>query len=530
MEDLRAKPQAIDPSLWLRFRAVIADLDGVVTRTAAIHRDAWKGVFDELLQLRRERGEAVFDPFNPGTDYPSIDGIPRLDGVRVFLESRRLELDEGREGDSLSDETVVGIGARKNEIYHDLLTQRGVPVYRSALRLLRRLRDRGIPLAVVSSSRNCRFVLDNAHIDGLFEVRIDGKTLDERGLKGKPAPDLFAEAARALGVEPGDAAAIEDAPSGVESAARAGCGFVLGIARDGDDASETLRQRGAHAVVLSLDGLAPPRETCDVASLPDALDTFDRICEACAGRRPAVLLDYDGTLTPIVDRPEDAVLSDGMREAIRALTGRALVAVISGRGLDDVRARVDVPGLWYAGSHGFEILDPDGEDRSPGIGDRYAPSLERGASMLEEALADIEGVLVERKKFAIAVHYRLAGEEAAERVERVCHETAEALGDLRVTGGKMIAELRADVDWHKGSAVESIIDRAPEPETHLLPIYLGDDDTDEDAFVGAADLGGFGITVGGRERSTARYRLGDPDAVRAWLERFAEILDEEVAP
>ncbi len=240
---------------WDRYEAVVADLDGVVTRTARIHAEAWKRVFDELLEVRERRGEGGFAPFEKETDYPALDGMPRLDGVRVFLRSRGLELGEGGEGDGLEDGTVAGIGSRKNEIYRTLLAEREIPVYDDAVRLLRALRGRGLRLAVVSSSRNCARVVRGAGLEELFDARVDGETLRELGLRGKPEPDLFAEAMRRLGARPERTAALEDAPAGVASASAAGCALVVGVWRDGD--GEELRRRGAHVVVRSFEGEGP---------------------------------------------------------------------------------------------------------------------------------------------------------------------------------------------------------------------------------------------------------------------------------
>jgi len=242
-------------------RGVVADLDGVVTRTAVLHAEAWKQVLDELRDRRLARDGGDFTPFSIPDDYPELDGKPRLDGVRAFLRSRDLPVEEGTENDDVVAETVRGIGNRKNAVYRERLADEGARVFEDAVAWLRSARDSGVRLAVVSSSRNCALVVETAGLSDLFDVRVDGETLRELGLAGKPEPDLFAEAIRRLDLDPAEVIALEDAPAGVESARRAGCGLVVGIARDDDADPDRLRERGAHRVVRSLDELPGLRPT-----------------------------------------------------------------------------------------------------------------------------------------------------------------------------------------------------------------------------------------------------------------------------
>jgi alpha,alpha-trehalase len=227
--------------------AVILDLDGVITRTDALHFEAWKEAFEALLE-RRSAEPATFSE----ADYRKwVDGKPRLDGVRSFLRSREVELPEGEEGDSLHNETVVGVGSFKNERYHELLEERGPEVFEDAESRVREWIAAGKRAAVVSSSRNCKRVLETAGLSDLFEQRVDGVTLAEEGLDGKPAPDMFLRAAERLGVKPENAAIFEDATSGVEAGRRGEFGLVVGVDRDGTRA-DALLEHGADVVVRKL--------------------------------------------------------------------------------------------------------------------------------------------------------------------------------------------------------------------------------------------------------------------------------------
>lgn len=234
-----------------RIEACLFDLDGVLTETAKLHAEAWKATFDEYLRRRAESGGVPFRPFDEVGDYEAyVDGKPRYDGVRSFLASRGIELPEGDPHDSVSVESVAGLGNRKNELVLALIRERGVAPYPGSVRFVRAVREGGLRTAVVSASRNCREVLHAAGIEELFEVRIDGVTLRRRRLSGKPAPDSFLAAAGELGVEPTRAAVFEDAPAGVAAGRAGSFGFVVGIDRVGQ--AETLRAEGADIVVSDL--------------------------------------------------------------------------------------------------------------------------------------------------------------------------------------------------------------------------------------------------------------------------------------
>lgn len=234
-----------------RFDAVLFDLDGVLTDTAAVHARAWKTMFDDFLRDQAARDERPMEPFTIAGDYKTyVDGKPRYDGVRSFLASRDIQLPEGSSDDPPTAETICGLGNRKNDLVNQLLEDEGVVRYEGSLRLVHHLRDQGIRLGVVSSSRNCATVLAAAGIDDLFEARVDGVAAAARGLPGKPAPDTFLAAAADLGATPQRAVVVEDAISGVQAGRAGGFGLVIGVDREGDP--DALRSNGADVVVSDL--------------------------------------------------------------------------------------------------------------------------------------------------------------------------------------------------------------------------------------------------------------------------------------
>ena len=232
-------------------RACLFDLDGVLTKTAAVHATAWKKMFDAYLEARASDRSEKFVPFDAHGDYDTyVDGKPRQDGVRSFLASRGIDLPDGGADDAPDAETVTALGARKNTIVLALMHEHGVEPYEGSVRYVHAVRDIGIPRAVVSSSKNCHEVLVAAGIDDLFGGRIDGVVAEREHLAGKPAPDTYLAGAKLLGVSAGEAAVFEDALAGVESGRAGGFGAVVGVDRVGQAAA--LAEHGATVVVSDL--------------------------------------------------------------------------------------------------------------------------------------------------------------------------------------------------------------------------------------------------------------------------------------
>ena len=513
-------PVTIDP----RYHdAVLFDLDGVVTGTAALHEAAWKQLFDEYLRGRAPSDTENHDPFT-SADYRNwIDGRPRYEGVRDFLAARGVSLPWG-EADDDGAATICGLGNRKQELFVERIAG-GVPVFESTVTLARRLRSAGLGVAVFSASRNCAAVVAAAGIDDVFAVRMDGVLAEELGLPGKPDPATLLETARRLGVRPGRAVVVEDSGAGVTAARAGGFGLVIAVDRGGDSPD---RLAAADAIIGDLAEVALRTIDRPMSRLPDALLSFSQIAGVLAARRPAFFFDFDGTLSEIVDDPASAIPVPGAQESLRELAARYPVAVLSGRDLADVQARVGIPGLWYAGSHGFEMVGPDGVHHRNETAAQAIPVLEDAAKELAGRLAPIAGVAVEHKRYAVAVHYRNAGPGAAGAVTAAAHDVGRRAG-LKVTSGRMVVELRPNLDWDKGKTLEWIGEQIA-GNRPLLPIFVGDDLTDEDAFDSVLH-DGIGIVVrhteDGDRATAARFSLDSPDRVREFIDRLVAQHDIE---
>lgn len=254
--------------------------------------------------------------------------------------------------------------------------------------------------------------------------------------------------------------------------------------------------------------------------IPSALEHIPEI--AGSDGRLAVFLDYDGTLTPIVGHPEDAWLSESMRQTLRSLAGRMPVAILSGRDLDDVRGRVLVDGIVYAGSHGFDIAGAGGVRRE--LGSAYLSVLGAAEMELREALDEISGTQLERKHFSVAAHYRNVSENDASRVAQAMDTVAAKHPELRRINGKKVYELLPGIDWNKGKAVLWLLETLELERGKAFPIFIGDDRTDEDAF-SALDKRGIGILVSEEPQATAAsYWLKNPDEVERFLQQITDRL------
>jgi trehalose-phosphatase len=256
------------------------------------------------------------------------------------------------------------------------------------------------------------------------------------------------------------------------------------------------------------------RLTNMIPTLPSALEHVQEIA-GTNSRQLAVFLDYDGTLTPIVSHPEKALLSDSMRQAVRALAARAPVAILSGRDLADIRRRVNIDAIVYAGSHGFDIAGP--HELRKQVATEFLPNLDTAEKELGEALAGIRGARVERKRFSIAAHYRNVKENDVLKVEQAVSEVGTRHGELRRIDGTKVYELLPDIEWDKGKTMIWLLETLGLDRWKVRSIYIGDDRTDEDAFR-VLQQRGIGIVVSEQPRPTAaRYSLNNPAEVECFL-------------
>ncbi|OBK44171.1 trehalose-phosphatase [Mycobacterium sp. 1081908.1] len=314
-------------------------------------------------------------------------------------------------------------------------------------------------------------------------------------------------------VRPGRSVVIASDPAVVLVARERGFALVIGVdpAGDGD------------AVVEDLGQIAVRTGDRRMSELPDALEALGALAE----RGPAVFYDFDGTLSDIVNDPGAATPVPGAVEALRNLAAQCPVAVLSGRDLADVTKRLGVPGIWYAGSHGFELTAPDGTHHENENAAAAVPVLEEAAAELRDRLGSIPGIAVEHKRFGVAVHYRNAARDRVGEVTAAVRAAGQR-DALRVTTGREVIELRPDMDWDKGKTLRWVLEHLG-GSAPLVPVYLGDDITDEDAFDAISD-DGVPILVrhneDGDRTTAARFALDTPAQAAEFTDRLARRLSD----
>jgi trehalose-6-phosphatase len=364
------------------------------------------------------------------------------------------------------------------------------------------------------------------------------------GEGGVPPSDPSHRPDRSPRVDPPRTFVIAREVDAIGRARQDGFGFVAGIATT-TDTKRALREAGANLVVPSLADLTMDEIDAWFANREHARPALpahrDAITRRLADSTPAIFLDYDGTLTPIVERPEFAVLAPEMRRILRNLAARAPIVIVSGRGREEVARLVGLEELIYVGSHGFDIAGPPppagrgtpaGPAASPSRGNSpirrevagaLRPVMQRAAASLSTALAGIPGVVVEDKRFAVAVHYRQVAADRLAEIEAAVDRTLASCPDLKKSGGKKVLELRPAVDWDKGQAVLWLLQALDLETEEVVPVYLGDDTTDEDAFRALHDRGVTALVARTPRPTAAGYSLQDTDEVGDFL-RFVDSL------
>jgi trehalose 6-phosphate phosphatase len=499
---------------------VIFDLDGVITQTAKVHAKAWKALFDVYLEKWAAREHQEYIPFDADKEYRTyVDGKPRYDGIESFLKSRGIDLPRGNPSDGPDKETIYGLGNKKNKIFNTYLQKQGPAVYEDTLSLIYELKKQGWKMAVISASKNCIPILEAVGISDWFDTVVEGILSQELEIKGKPEPDIFFEAARRMEVSAQRTAVFEDATSGVSAAKKGGFYRVIGVNRA--DNEGILKKAGADVVFsdlcdIRINDRRPVRKK-EMASLPSALDHIPQILQQAKDRKIALFLDYDGTLTPIVNDPDKAFLDENTRQTLEKVAGKWVVAVISGRDLQAIQNFIQLDNVYYAGSHGFDISGPADLTLEMQKGKEFLPVLDKARGHLEEKLASIPGAAIEPKQFSIAIHYRNVKQTDAPSVKQAVRHVQAEHPELRITEGKKVFELQPDIEWHKGKALRWLMEKLGlDPDTYY-PMYVGDDITDEDAFESLNTIGTSIVVKGSFHPTSADFVLENTRETAAFL-------------
>lgn len=504
-------------------KAIIIDMSEVLIHTALISKNAWVTVFNDLLENTNAK-----QLFNDEDYYTFIDGKPKFERVQNFLNARNINLPFGSQSDSAEKETICSLEKRKSKIFTQMLKTSELQFYEKALQKIKFWKEKGLKTAIVSSDETFKKALNSTVIKNLFDIKIDGHASRKKGLKEKPEADIYIEAAKELGVPPESCIVFDDSVPGLQAGSKGNFGLVVGVNRR--ENRKSLSENGADIVIDSFDELDlfndPEIRAWFNKPIPSFASQYVEIGKAVYEKTPVLFLDYDGTLTPIVQRPEAAVISDEMHAVLNDCASKFKVAAVSGRDMDDLKSRINLENMIYAGSHGFRISGPEGLYMEHEKSEEILPKLDSMENRLYQAYSDeIEGVQIERKRYAIAIHYRNAREQDIPFIRNKVFETIENTEGFKIGEGKKILELKPDIDWHKGKAVLWILEKLglTDPEKYV-PIYIGDDVTDEDAYE-ALKGRGIGIQVGpGAEPTAAQFKLKNVYQVRIFLKELAHYL------
>lgn len=482
------------------FEAVIFDLDGVLVDTRLLHFSSWEKVFNEYLITKKTESLFTFE------DYLShVDGKPRREGISDFLKSRGL-VDEAPVIDELAD--------KKNKIFHEILDADLPEVFPNTIPAIERLKLYNISVAVVSSSANGRFILEKLNLSHHFSVIIDGHLGKNLNLKGKPAPDYFLEASKRLGLSPDQCCVVEDALAGIKAAKQGNFRMIYGLERIGESLSLALYNAGSDMVISSL---------TQIGSVPNALLCWDKIQWSFNNKDVALFLDFDGTLTDIAATPDSVMFSNTTKKILQLCSQSMKVAIISGRDRLNVKSIVGLDHVFYAGCHGFDISGPGCFHFSVDSIENSLKSLETATLLFESKLSGFSGVIIERKKFGTAVHYRLADQKKHDLIIEDLKTILHSFPDLKAKDGKKVFEIIPNVEWGKASAINKLTEILNIDKSKTILIFIGDDKTDEEAFVELDDSClKIRIDQSGHAFTNADYHLKDPFEVMVFLTRILQ--------
>jgi len=520
------RPVVIDP----RYHdAVIFDLDDVLADAASLQRRAWASLFDDYLVRRPGHEGEDHSPFTDDDYRQLVNGKPHPDGVATFLASRGITLPRGAPW-NIGDDTIYGLANRQRQTYTALLG-RIVPPFGAMVALMRKLLGIDIAAVAVHPSGPVRQQLSTVTgVGSLLDADIGGTAAERLSIAGNPCPIVDPEAthildaARRLGVHPHRTVVIGNTEAALSAGLDAGFALVIGV--DGTERADGPSRRSADVFVAELADIAVRTGDKRISEIPNALASYGQLAGIAIARESLVFLNYEIALSRIVSDPGAVAPVDGAAQALARLADAFPVVVISCDDLADIRGRVSVPGIWYAGSHGFELAGPDGRHHEHEVGAAAVPVLASAAAELRATHEQIPGLRVVHTRFHIAVHYREVAPEHIDEIVATTHRLGRR-NNLRVTSGHMLVELRPDVDRETGTLLAWIRSHVDESKS-LVPIYIGGDLPDESAFE-EVQLGGIGIAVrqeqDGDRRTAARFALDGPDQVREVLHLGSRWLD-----
>jgi trehalose 6-phosphate phosphatase len=505
---------------YMKPEAVILDLDSIITNMATLRIKSWEKTFRRYIKENNSKST----PFSKRDYNMYFEGRPEFNSLLNFLGSRGILLPEGTDKDPVNANTIWSLYKLKRQIFTEILEKDNMELSANVGNALRDWRSAGLKCGVVSSGWDCRTVLEKTDFSDQFDILIDDFIMKERGLGDKLFMNYLLEVAKELESSPERCVVIVDSLKGVQAGTVGNFSLVAGV--DHKNMRKVLIENGADIVVDDIKHIDLNNKELKMFFIefaPSLFTNLEDFFSLFRNKRPALFLDYDGTLTPIVKNPSEAVLSEDMRSVLTNCSKMLPVAIISGRDLDDLKQLVRISNIIYGGSHGFRITGPGGLYMEHPDSDKILPGLNGIEDKLHKLFDNkIAGIKIERKRYAIAVHYRNVAEEDVPFIIREVENTIDQSSGFRKGEGKKVIEVRPDVDWHKGRAIGWLLERREfNAGEEVIPIYIGDDLTDEDVFENLPESG-IGILAGFHGgKTSARYSLKNVYQVRLFIEMLA---------
>ncbi|OQY00667.1 MAG: hypothetical protein B6I26_07025 [Desulfobacteraceae bacterium 4572_130] len=332
------------------YNAILFDLDGVVTKTASIHANAWKMLFDEYLQKNTSTQNYI--PFDIKKDYNKyIDGKPRYKAIQDFIVSRNINIEYGFIDDASNKETICGLCNRKNDFFLNLLEKNGVEVYQSTINFILEIRKKGLKTAIVSSSKNCARILKIANITDLFDAKVDGISSEKLNIKGKPEPYIFLEAAKKLNVSVKKCIVVEDAVVGVEAGKKGKFGLVIGV--DRAKQRKMLKQKGAHIVVNDLSEINMVGKT---KNLPHALNSFNKVINLIENKEVMIFLNYNVIISSVVSGSQKPLISQNMKKILTIFAKKYTVCIFIEEKFKHIKKIIPTNNIHYIKDYNRDVL------------------------------------------------------------------------------------------------------------------------------------------------------------------------------
>lgn len=486
-------------------KGYIFDLDGVLVETRDLHYRSWEKAFKDFFHENYDLTKNDYSQY--------FDGRTRKEGIEFYLHSLDIYF---------NDKDVKKISQVKNKEYQRLLAGEGVHIYYDALIFLHSLKKRKISLALISSSKNTELILRRSELKNDFPIVLHPALKNCYKLRGKPEVDYLEKAFKLMSLQPFECAFVEDSYAGVEAGLKAGIGRMIFVKR------ESLKSDIFMSKVRVVSNLLDLEEVKSHSSLlPYGIENYQEIF---ISKKIFLFLDFDGTLSEIVDDPDDAVLFPGIYEILQKMSQKINLCIISGREVEIIKKKCPLKKIFISSTHGLVFHDKENKEHLLfEIQHDQHEILEKAFFLFQERFRNVKGFILEKKKYGLAIHYRKIknAQEINEIIKEVRAFVLQKKKYVKLLEGEMVLEILPQCQMDKGKAIKKIYQILKIDPQKIPPLYIGDGQTDEYAFREVQKYG-FSFLCSADQRPTlAQYYLKGPKEVKIFLEKLNSFLNQD---